>query len=497
MMRVMLSKLALESLERLSVSDRERVARAIDRLSVEHETNAFGSDPLVSATTRRSYFRYRVSPNLQVVHSVDPAQSAIYVVDIATKASDLPGVRRQEEPVGKQAGAHDREYRNGQPAWMRTVLFIGFVTFFVVIVACTIGMVYFGFGSPTPEERSLLVSAFFIEIGVAVIALFYAQFGLIRKPGDRDDAVPVSDIGAHRQTAAGALWSRDMVRFELAPKETLTTIHNLLGRIRERVTDRVRRIHPGVNPSKFRVHVALPDYANCAVHGTYGLILPDQLHIGHSAHDDVGLTVLPGQGVAGRAYVTGVAQKAQVTVGSDGQPKWPDEFEYTDTYMRRMPNDIRWLIAIPLRVPIGENQSETLGVLGIEGLEQSLTDDQIDAVVGYVLADVMLVAALIGQLSRVRMAIVKQDAAWRPREVGTIRQDEGATQVGAPPVSRFGDERASQRERLTEVTFEHLTESEKKILVDAGFEEVRIIMESLDATERREVELKLAKEYLS
>ena len=52
---------------------------------------------------------------------------------------------------------------------------------------------------------------------------------------------------------------------------------------------------------------------------------------------------------------------------------------------------------------------ETMGVLGIQGLRHELTEDQIDGVVGYSMADVLLVAAFIGTLSRVRVAVIKEE----------------------------------------------------------------------------------------
>ena len=44
---------------------------------------------------------------------------------------------------------------------------------------------FFGFGQPTPEERSLMVKGFIVEIAACVIALFYSMFGL-RKSGESE-----------------------------------------------------------------------------------------------------------------------------------------------------------------------------------------------------------------------------------------------------------------------------------------------------------------------
>lgn len=61
---------------------------------------------------------------------------------------------------------------------MRWILFWIFVALFLLIVVCTVLVVFFGIGSPNEEERSLLFKWFLGEIGAAVIALFYAIFGI-------------------------------------------------------------------------------------------------------------------------------------------------------------------------------------------------------------------------------------------------------------------------------------------------------------------------------
>jgi FMN phosphatase YigB (HAD superfamily) len=70
---------------------------------------------------------------------------------------------------------------------MQWILFFVFVGSFLVLVAATSATVFLGFGSPTPEERSLLTKVFIGEVGAAVIALFYSVFSLrqgTKIPGD-------------------------------------------------------------------------------------------------------------------------------------------------------------------------------------------------------------------------------------------------------------------------------------------------------------------------
>jgi hypothetical protein len=54
---------------------------------------------------------------------------------------------------------------------MKMVLSYTFITIFVLLVALTVMVVFFGFGTPAPEERDFLFKLFIAEIGIAVLAL--------------------------------------------------------------------------------------------------------------------------------------------------------------------------------------------------------------------------------------------------------------------------------------------------------------------------------------
>jgi len=61
---------------------------------------------------------------------------------------------------------------------MRWVLFWVFVVLFCVIVFTTLSVVFFNIGVPTETERETLFYTFIVEIGVAVVTLFYSMFKL-------------------------------------------------------------------------------------------------------------------------------------------------------------------------------------------------------------------------------------------------------------------------------------------------------------------------------
>jgi hypothetical protein len=66
----------------------------------------------------------------------------------------------------------------------RAILFTVFVVLFVLIVAGTLATIFLGYGKLTPTERNVLFGSFVVEIGAAIVALFYFLFGMNRS-GDR------------------------------------------------------------------------------------------------------------------------------------------------------------------------------------------------------------------------------------------------------------------------------------------------------------------------
>lgn len=77
----------------------------------------------------------------------------------------------------------DNEYQKGQMRW---ILFYVFLGLFVVIVAWTVLAVFMNVGNISAAHRDTLFNAFIVEIGAAVIALFYSIFEL--KPARSGDS---------------------------------------------------------------------------------------------------------------------------------------------------------------------------------------------------------------------------------------------------------------------------------------------------------------------
>ncbi len=70
--------------------------------------------------------------------------------------------------------------KSAQLEKMRWVMFYTFISLYVLIVIGTLLSLWFGIGQITREERSWLFRGFIVEIGLAIIALFYSIFGLKR-----------------------------------------------------------------------------------------------------------------------------------------------------------------------------------------------------------------------------------------------------------------------------------------------------------------------------
>ena len=54
---------------------------------------------------------------------------------------------------------------------MKWILFTVFMILFVLAVLGTLGVVFFGFGTPTDGERELLVTGLILEIAACVIVI--------------------------------------------------------------------------------------------------------------------------------------------------------------------------------------------------------------------------------------------------------------------------------------------------------------------------------------
>lgn len=76
---------------------------------------------------------------------------------------------------------------SNQKHQMKWILFWVFLLLFVIMVICTLSMVFLGFGSPTADERSLLVKMLIGEVAASVIALFYSIFGINEKSSSDDE----------------------------------------------------------------------------------------------------------------------------------------------------------------------------------------------------------------------------------------------------------------------------------------------------------------------
>ena len=75
---------------------------------------------------------------------------------------------------------------------MKWILFWVFVALFVLIVVGTLAALFFGFGTLQQNERETLFRVFLVEIGLAVVALFYSIFRIKGKDRSEQGKVRLS-----------------------------------------------------------------------------------------------------------------------------------------------------------------------------------------------------------------------------------------------------------------------------------------------------------------
>ena len=86
---------------------------------------------------------------------------------------------------------------------MRWYLFVVFVGLFVVVSVLTILSLFFGIGNLNERHEGKLVTAFILEVGGAVVALFYSLFSL-KPPASSETSAAIQEFC---RRAAGYWWS--------------------------------------------------------------------------------------------------------------------------------------------------------------------------------------------------------------------------------------------------------------------------------------------------
>lgn len=79
-----------------------------------------------------------------------------------------------------------------QEGQMKWILFWVFVGLFVLIVVGTLSALFLGFGALQQSERETLFKVFLVEIGLAVVALFYSIFRIKGASGSEQTKVRLS-----------------------------------------------------------------------------------------------------------------------------------------------------------------------------------------------------------------------------------------------------------------------------------------------------------------
>lgn len=269
----------------------------------------------------------------------------------------------------------------GAPAWARVLLaMIGVAA--IVAVAASTALMAAGQGKLAFWVLVLAYVFFCLALGV-----------LLRL------ALALVTLGSQ------VLWSRTMPRQPLDRGDEYQTIAQKIEDLRNRALIWVEEHGVAVTIEMVRGHLFLPDYGQAATDGVCELFMPAEFTTGKEL-----LRLRPGDGVAGFTYSTEQPQVVCIPL-KDGTPQMPKQYRYTADQLEVRPAGLRWVLTFPLKLPPQKAQKSgsTIGVLTLTGLSHELTEDQLNGLVGHLLAHVIAFAALVGKLPLVRLSVEVQE----------------------------------------------------------------------------------------
>lgn len=121
---------------------------------------------------------------------------------------------------------------------MQSVMFWLFISVFALSVLGTLGMVFFGFGTPTAEERSLLVKVFLGQTATSVFALFYSVNKLKKRGGEETIDVNTNTI-TYEAKDASEFYGRIAHKYDERNTNYLLQTHRSVTDALRPVVDRI------------------------------------------------------------------------------------------------------------------------------------------------------------------------------------------------------------------------------------------------------------------
>ncbi len=230
-----------------------------------------------------------------------------------------------------------------------------------------------------------------------------------------------------RQAKEGSTenWLRVTVKArigQIMPQELALQVRAIRDRAQTRYSAllRKRKSPPSqMDPDRVRVNVFLPDTGDVGEGEVCALFIPPDLHTGMRNEDERGMTFRPNQGVTGRVFTRQEPIGTRRTSATEewewiyleGNPGLGDrKFQLTQSQMRQIDENLRWIVSFPLTVTIAGKQ-ETVGVLNIDGLSEVLTPEEMQTIYSTQKPEVARFSERLAELEKCKITITVEDVA--------------------------------------------------------------------------------------
>ena len=234
---------------------------------------------------------------------------------------------------------------------------------------------------------ALLVAAVKAAVWVVITVAASAVVLLLLVRGSKSAALPT--------------WSCAVPRLPLANPD-LQTLSDLLEELRQQAyaflhaEDRA----PTLEERYVRANVFLADYRDPGDGYAFNLYMPDELRRNMNHPAEWELRFRPGQGATGLTFVSGSQRVTHRQPDEAGE--WESRFELSDDQKRCVHRDLKWIVSLPLK---DMNNSATLGVLNIDGLNHDVSDDHLSSMAAALIPQITAAAVVLTKQSKVTIGI--------------------------------------------------------------------------------------------
>lgn len=216
-----------------------------------------------------------------------------------------------------------------------------------------------------------------------------------------------------------AAWSRVTVKLPVPPGP-LGELSDALQSIRTMAQAKYLAILQARQPailnvdvSNLRVNVFLPDSQSAIQGEVCGMHIPTRLHHGMQDDNERRIQFRPNEGLTGRVFTL---EKAFGALRQAADAAWQlvllegpgglgdDKFKLTLEQVNLINPALRWIVCFPLKASVNATL-QTFGVLNVDGLDEPLTVEEMQALFNQISVDVKSFAANAWRLEKNRISI--------------------------------------------------------------------------------------------